>query len=79
MDKRKANVDWVVTNSEGQVTDWAQVQVAVLMDIRDELRKANVALAALRCPNFLDIPRKLDRIRVNTAKRRKKRAKKTGN
>lgn len=45
---------------EGKVETWEQASVAVLMDIRDELKTLN---ALLRCPNFIAIPQKLDAIR----------------
>lgn len=46
-----------------------QAHLAVLMDIRDELKRLN---GTIHCHNFLAIPRKLDEIRRNTAKPRKK-------
>jgi hypothetical protein len=45
-------------------------QLAVLMDIRDELKAINRVLG---CSNFLMIPSNLDQIRKNTAKPRKSR------
>lgn len=66
---RRANridVDWVTT--ENNFT-WEQVTVEVLQDIREELRTLN---RLLRCPNFLAIPAKLDRISRNTAKPKRK-------
>lgn len=58
------------------------VAIAVLMDIRDELKRSNQLLtnissniatmaATLACPNFIAIPTKLESIRRNTAKPRK--------
>lgn len=44
-------------------------QLAVLMDIRDELKAIN---QVLHCSAFLGIPHKLDRIARNTAKKRGK-------
>lgn len=70
-DKRKKDINWVVADDHGQTLTWAEVQVAVLMDIRDELKVVRQRLSVLECPNFLDIPRKLDRIKRNTAKKRK--------
>lgn len=49
------------------------IQIALLMDLRDELKKLNVLL---HCPNFIAIPWKLDQIRLNTAKHRPARKKK---
>lgn len=63
---RYKDVDW--TLNEDQIGSWQQVEVAVLMDIRDELKLLN---SMLRCPNFQQIPAKLDAIRKNTAKPRK--------
>lgn len=60
---------WDISNDRGQAASWATVQVAVLMDIRDELKRLN---NLLHCDNFQRIPRKLDRISHNTAKPRVK-------
>jgi hypothetical protein len=46
--------------------------LAVLMDIRDELKRIN---NVLNCSNCLAIPRKLDRIAANTAMPRKRKGK----
>ena len=54
---------------------WAQVPVAVLMDIRDELRAVRRALDPLHrlnCPDFLRIPRTLGAIKTNTTKAKRK-------
>lgn len=64
---RHKDINWQLP--EKQLETWAQVNVAVLMDIRDELKTLN---ALLRCPNFQAIPAKLDRISRNTAKPKKK-------
>lgn len=59
MGQRHKNENWAVNGSSV-----ADAQLCVLMDIRDELQTLN---DILRCPNFQDIPRKLDhlsRIRV---------------
>ena len=45
--------------------------LAVLQDIRDELRRLN---ATLECPRFLAIPTHLEAIGRNTRKPRRKRA-----
>lgn len=73
-DKRKKNVSWRVANDRGETRSWEAAQVAVLMDIRDELQEikrvlssSNTSLLSLRCVNFRNIPRKLDRIVRNTA------------
>ena len=62
----RANVGWGTLDSPHFT--WEQVQVEVLMDIRYELQRLNGLLA---CPNFMAIPRKLERIARNTAKKRK--------
>lgn len=51
-----------------QVDSWAEVQVAVLMDIRDELKQLNRLLG---CQNFIAVPQILRRISSNTAKPKK--------
>jgi hypothetical protein len=63
-----ANVDWDLSTPSGNIASWEQVSIAVLMDIRRELRTLNALLA---CPNFATIPRTLRIISRNTAKRRK--------
>ncbi len=45
------------------------VIIALLMDLRDELKKLN---ALLHCSNFVSIPKKLEAIRRNTTKKRGK-------
>ena len=62
---RHANLNWTLPD---KLQEWGQVNAALLMDIRDELRKLNAVLA---CQNFQDIPRILRRVSVNTAKPRK--------
>lgn len=63
--------EWTVAPNALGNYDYPQAQLSVLMDIRDEMKRMN---DILHCSNFIDIPRKLDRIRVNTAKKRKPRA-----
>ncbi len=65
MNKRFKNVDWDLANPQGTIASWTNVQIAVLMDIRDELQRLNRILG---CHNFLDVPFKLDRIEKNTRK-----------
>jgi hypothetical protein len=43
-------------------------QLAVLMDLRDELKRLN---GLLHCSNFLAIPARLEAIRINTRKKRR--------
>lgn len=65
-DTRRKDLTW--NTGDGGVT-WDGAKLAVLMDIRDELKRMN---AVLYCPNFTDIPRKLEAIRKNTTKPRAK-------
>lgn len=69
-DRRRKDANWIVGDDTGKVQSWDEVQVAILMDIRDELKRLN---AVLHCPNFLDIPRKLDKVERNTKKKRRRR------
>lgn len=62
---RYKDVDWNLPDLES----WDRTHAALLMDLRDELKKLN---ALLHCSHFVDIPHKLDRIERNTAKRRRK-------
>lgn len=58
---------WDVATPDGKFyasVNQAQI-LAVLMDLRDELKALN---GVLQCPNFLAVPHKLERIARNTAK-----------
>jgi hypothetical protein len=61
---KNAGDTWDVTGSSV-----SECSLVVLQDIRDELKRLN---AVLHCTNFLAIPRKLESIRRNTAKPRKR-------
>ena len=65
---RFRNVDWDLADSQGNISTWERVGVAVMMDIRDELVKLN---NLLHCENFQRIPRRLDQISRNTTKKKK--------
>ena len=65
---RHANYDWRLP--DGPTVHYEAVQVAILMDIRDELQTLN---RLLRCDNFIGIPNQLRRIATNTTKPRRKR------
>ena len=67
---RFKDTDWnLPLGSDGRsVETWEQACLAVLMDVRDELKRLN---AALYCPNFQHIPRTLREIKRNTTKRKK--------
>lgn len=71
VDRRRKNVDWRVANIEGNTRSWDEVQIAVAMDIRDELQRLN---RLLHCPNFIAMPRILREIRRNTTKPKRKKA-----
>jgi hypothetical protein len=64
----QANVNWTVSS----IPSFEEAHLAVLMDIRYELVRLN---NLFRCGNFLDIPAKIDAIRKNTAKPRKRKKK----
>lgn len=66
------NIDWKLPDL--RIETWEQVSVSVLMDIREELRTLN---RLLNCPKFTSIPRKLDAISRNTAKKKPARKKAT--
>ncbi len=67
------NTAWSVWKDDSNTYDADQVQRAILLDIREELRTLNRVFA---CPNFLQIPRVLRSIRRNTYKPRPKGRKK---
>jgi hypothetical protein len=64
-DTRLKDALWHVVDTDGRVGTWEQCLLAVLMDIRDELKLVN---QVLQCHNTKDIPRKLERIARNAAK-----------
>jgi len=69
-DMRHRNANWAITlHSNGQTVSFEGAQLAVLMDIRDELQALN---RLLNCHNALDIPRILRQIRANTSKPKRK-------
>lgn len=57
---------WV--NDDGSASQ-ETLQTAALFAIRDELQRLN---CLLHCSNFQDIPHKLERIKRNTTKKRKR-------
>lgn len=59
--------DWNLGTDDPPTLGYATL--AVMMDIRDELKSLN---NLLQCPNFIGIPRALKAIRANTAKPRVK-------
>ncbi len=68
MSDRLKDRDWVFHKQvNGHYSD-THCAMALLMDIRDELKKLN---ALFHCPNFTAIPQNLNAIRRNTTKKRK--------
>ena len=64
-DNRYRNLNWTIDiNADGTIAV-DQVQLAVLMDIRDQLITLNKLIG---CPNFVGIPRTLGAIESNTRK-----------
>jgi hypothetical protein len=63
---RHKDSDWTLPEQ----VSWQTANLAVLMDIRDELKTVAAELNSLNrllnCRNFLHIPRKLERIANNT-------------
>ena len=74
IDRTKPDLDWLVADEHGDMPTWERIGIAVLMDIRRELRRLN---AAIYCQNFLAMPHHLKRIARNTEKAPKKRGAKT--
>jgi hypothetical protein len=64
---KRANLTWNIP--DGPASN-EQAALAVLQDIRSELKKLN---NVFQCENFQEIPFKLDAIRKNTTKRRRTR------
>lgn len=75
-DRRWKDYNWYVATADGkkyEVISQAQM-LAVMMDIRDELKRLN---NVLQCPNFIAVPSKLDaiktelrQVRLNTRKKK---------
>lgn len=53
VDRTSPNGEWTVSEEDGTVPTWERAAIAVLMDIRRELKLLN---AAIYCPNFQAIP-----------------------
>ena len=67
-DTRYKNVAWIIHPGPDRVHSFGGAQLAVLMDIRDELLELN---ELLHCPNFVGIPLMLDEIVINTRPKRR--------
>jgi hypothetical protein len=65
MATRLKNIGWNPGNDAGNADSWERVQIAILLDLRDELQKLNTLL---HCHNAVDIPNILRRIDTNTHK-----------
>lgn len=65
---RKKDVNWTINQNHDGTTSTENAHLAVLMDIRDELKNLN---SIFSCHNFLNIPYVLREIRNNTKKRKK--------
>jgi len=75
IDRQQQNLDWYCADDDGHGGAKLRSHInggamlAVLMDIRQELRKIN---RTLQCEDTVDIPKILRSIRRNTAKPKKK-------
>lgn len=73
---RQKDLVWNAGPNGDGTTTHDQAKLAVLMDVRDELKLANVYLRDLRdimtCGNAVDIPNILRRIDKNTKKSERK-------
>ena len=72
---RHENVNWNLPDGtkkhDGSRTHcWNSIHTALLMDIRDALQTTNRYLSVLACRNFLNIPSTLNRIAIQTKKRK---------
>jgi hypothetical protein len=65
---RFKDVAWNLENEKGAIESWERVQIAVLMDLRDELKALN---ALLSCYHFMQIPHTLKRIDKRLSQTRK--------
>jgi hypothetical protein len=68
-DRRRKNVSWHVCQNGVESLSFDAAQLAVLMDIRDELQTLNQLAGCFRIPRALDAM-----IELGAAARRKKRA-----
>lgn len=68
---RHKDINWTLpTNPSGNIESWQYVPIAVMMDIRDELKQLNRLIG---CHNTIRIPRILDQIEANTKRPKRKR------
>ena len=69
VDREAPDAAWMVLEADGSCPSWERAGIAVLMDIRRELKRLN---SLLSCPNFTGIPSTLTQIKRNTAKPKRK-------
>lgn len=69
LDTRCKNTNWQIhlSDDRSKTASVQDAQLAVLMDIRDELQRLN---EAIQCPNFYNIPSLLRQIRHNTRRQK---------
>ena len=72
-DQRHKDARWTIRDS-GNGVSFDGAQLAVLMDIRDELKLLN---QLLHCQNFLEMPHLLRCIERNTKKRKRRKSHQT--
>ncbi len=65
------NLNWTFEKDVSGHYSYDQAQLAVLIDIREELKAMNLKLNVLQCRDFLQIPHKLDAIKRNTNRKKK--------
>lgn len=53
-DRRKKDVNWCAADENGETQSFEAAQLAVLMDIRDELKALNAKAGCYRIPRALD-------------------------
>jgi hypothetical protein len=62
MARKHKDVDWQLPVTEnGALKSWDYIQIAVLMDIRDELKKLNETLGCYRVQRMSDDIHRIDR------------------
>jgi hypothetical protein len=73
---RFKDVNWDLPGDgqNNRVNTWEQAGIAVMMDVRDELKQLN---RLLNCRNFLQIPWELYEIRKAVQRKKRKPAKKS--
>lgn len=62
MARTHKDIAWdLPTTERGALTDWQKVEIAVLMDIRDELKELNETLRCYRVRRMCDDINRIDR------------------